>query len=92
MKRHTFMSDGYYVISGEENFDDQNENYCGAAIDKLAYYENLEEEGRLIILGVEDIHPCKGCDVGWGYAPSEGCHTCDETCKRLKQYNERYNT
>lgn len=50
MKRHTFMSDGYYAISGEENFDDQNENYCGAAIDKLAEYENLEEQGRLIVL------------------------------------------
>lgn len=53
MKRHTFMSDGYYAISGEENFDDQNENYCGAAVDKLAEYENMEEQGRLLIL------PCK---------------------------------
>lgn len=53
MKRHTFISDGYYAISGEENFDDQDENYCGAAIDKLAYYENLEEQGKLAVL------PCK---------------------------------
>ena len=53
MKRHTFISDGYYAISGEENFDDQNEDYCGAAIDKLAEYENAEEQGRLVIL------PCK---------------------------------
>ena len=53
MKRHTFMSDGYYAISGKENFDDQDENYCGAAIDKLAEYENAEEQGRLIVL------PCK---------------------------------
>lgn len=52
-KRHTFISDGYYAISGEENFDDQNENYCGAAIDKLAEYEDAEEQGRLIVL------PCK---------------------------------
>ena len=49
MKRHTFMSDGYYAISGEENFDDQDENYCGAAIDKLAYYEDAEEQGRLVV-------------------------------------------
>lgn len=59
MKRHTFMSDGYYAISGEENFDDQDENYCGAAIDKLAEYEDAEEQGRLIIL------PCKIGDVVW---------------------------
>lgn len=57
MKRYTFMSDGYYAISGEENFDDQDENYCGAAIDKLAYYEDLEEQGRLVIL------PCKTDDT-----------------------------
>lgn len=50
MKRHTFMSDGYYAISGEENFDDQDENYCGEAIDKLAEYEDAEEQGRLVIL------------------------------------------
>lgn len=59
MKRHTFMSDGYYAISGEENFDDQNENYCGAAIDRLAEYENLEEQERLLIL------PCKAGDTVW---------------------------
>lgn len=51
------MSDGYYAISGEENFDDQDENYCGAAIDKLAEYENLEEQEKLIIL------PCKEGDT-----------------------------
>lgn len=53
MQRHTFMTDGYYAINGEQNFEDQNENYCGAAIDKLATYENLEEDGRLVVL------PCK---------------------------------
>ena len=53
MKRYTFVSDDYYAISGEECFDDQNEDYSGPAIDKLAEYENLEEAGRLVIL------PCK---------------------------------
>lgn len=54
MKRYTFVSDGYYAIRGEECFDDQNEDYCGPAIDKLAEYENLEEEGRLIILPAKE--------------------------------------
>lgn len=67
---------------------------CGIyqAIQKLAYYEDLEEQGRLIILTVQDIHPCRNCDTGWGTVSSEGCHTCDETCERLKKYNEKYNT
>lgn len=64
----------------------------GEVVERLAYYEDLEEQGRLIVLSIEDVHPCKGCDVGWGYASSEGCHTCDETCERLKQYNEKYRT
>ena len=58
--------------------------------DKLAEYEDLEEQGRLIILTVEDIHPCRNCDNGWGSMSSEGVETCEETCLRLKQYNEKY--
>ena len=91
MKRHTFMSDGYYAISGEENFDDQDENYCGAAIDKLAYYENLEEEGRLIVLSVEDIHPCKNCHTGWAQMSFGGAKFCYDNCEKLNKYNEKYN-
>ena len=53
MQRYTFMTDDYYAIDGNENFEDQNENYCGAAIDKLAAYENLDESGRLVTL------PCR---------------------------------
>lgn len=70
----------------------QSTNGIEDAIEKLAYYEDLEEQGRLIILTVQDIHPCRNCDTGWGHISSEGCHTCDETCKRLKAYNEKYNT
>ncbi len=62
------------------------------ALSKLRYYEDLEEQGRLIVLSVEDVHPCRGCDIGCGRASSEGCHTCYETCERLKQYNEKYKT
>lgn len=70
----------------------QSTNGIEDAIEKLAYYEDLEEQGRLIILTVQDIHPCRNCDTGWGHISSEGCHTCDETCERLKAYNEKYNT
>lgn len=43
MSRLTFMSDGYYAVNSDNCFDDQDENYCGPAIDKLAEYENREE-------------------------------------------------
>jgi hypothetical protein len=58
--------------------------------DKLAYYEDLEEQGRLIVLTIQDIHPCRNCDVGWGTISFEGCHTCEETCGRLKEYNKKF--
>lgn len=90
MKRHTFMSDGYYAISGEENFDDQNEDYCGAAIDRLAEYENAEEQGRLVIL------PCKVGDsyftYSWCcYCSHDDCweqNDCDECPHLLKEIRE----
>lgn len=67
-------------------------NYTlGKVVEKLAYYENLQEEGRLIILSIEDIHPCRNCDTGWGSISSEGCHSCEEVCGRLKQYQGKYN-
>lgn len=41
MERLTFMSgDDYWAIDNENCFDDQNEDYCGPAIDRLAAYED----------------------------------------------------
>lgn len=40
MERITFESDGYFAVRGKDCFDDQDENYCGPAIDRLAAYED----------------------------------------------------
>lgn len=41
MERLTFKSgDDYWAIDSENCFDDQNEDYCGPAIDRLAAYED----------------------------------------------------
>ena len=95
MKRYTFNSgDDYYVISGEECFDDQDENYSGPAIDKLAAYENLEEAGRLVILpckiGATVYQPgykftaCSACGITPRYKHDMNCedcvHECDSEC------------
>lgn len=61
------------------------------ALEKLAYYEDLEEQGRLSILTVQDIHPCRNCGTGWGSISSEGSDGCENYCTRLKEYNEKYN-
>lgn len=64
----------------------------GVTVSKIMELAKAEKEGRLVVLEIEDVHPCRNCDVGWGYASSDGCHTCDETCERLKEYNDKYNT
>lgn len=63
----------------------------GKVVERLAYYEDLEEDGRLIVLSIQDIHPCKNCDTGWGSISSDGgCASCHDDCGRLKEYNEKY--
>lgn len=44
------MSDGYAAVNNNVCYEDQNEDYCGDAIDKLAAYEDAEAQGRLVIL------------------------------------------
>ena len=62
------------------------------ARDKLKEYHDLEEQGRLIVLSVKDIHPCRNCGTGWGLLSSDGTSkSCHDTCERLKEYNEKYN-
>lgn len=64
----------------------------GITVSKIMEFVKAEKEGRLVILSIQDIHPCRNCNTGWGYASSEGCHTCDEICVRLKEYNDKYST
>lgn len=63
----------------------------GVTVSKIMELAKAEKEGRLVILTIQDIHPCKNCDVGWGSISSEGCYSCKETCVRLKEYNDKYN-
>lgn len=62
----------------------------GEVVEKLAYYEDLEEQGRLVILTVQDTHPCRDCGMGWGNISSEGSDGCENYCERLKEYNKRH--
>lgn len=69
----------------------QTTNGIEDAIEKLAEYEDLEEQGRLIKLSIRDIHPCRNCGTGWGSISSEGSDGCENYCTRLKEYNKKYN-
>lgn len=59
---------------------------------QLAYYEDLEEQGRLIISDIQEVHPCKYCEVGWSLISSTECKSCHDTCEKFKQYNDKYRT
>lgn len=63
----------------------------GVTVSKIMELAKAEKEGRLVILTIQDIHPCRNCGVGLGSISSEGCHSCEETCVRLKEYNDKYN-
>jgi hypothetical protein len=39
IKRYTSFTDDYPVVSSDHCWEDQNEDYCGPAIERLAEYE-----------------------------------------------------
>ncbi len=47
--RLTHISDDYYAVNSEVCWEDQNEEYCGPAIDRLAAYEDTGLEPEEII-------------------------------------------
>ena len=80
-----------YCLEHSNCYSNMSCNEIYNALSKLRYYENLEEEGRLIVLGVEDIHPCKSCNTGWASIGSNGAEFCYDNCKKLNEYNKKYN-
>lgn len=39
MERYTIITDGYYAVDNDVCYEDQDERYCGPAVDRLAEYE-----------------------------------------------------
>ena len=64
-------------------------------IDDLKHIQNLidwEEEGRLIVIDVEDKDlPCHKCAVGWGKISTLGLKSCEEDCVVLKEHLKSVN-
>lgn len=56
----------------------------GIPVSRIIELTKAEKQGRLIVLSIQDVHPCRGCETGW---LTTGC---EETCVRLKEYNEKY--
>ena len=53
---------------------------------QLAYYKDLDADGRLKVLTVQEIYPCNDCECGWASISLNECKSCSDTCIRLKQY------
>lgn len=60
------------------------------ALERLAYYEDLEERYKLIAPLPHDDNPCLHCDSGWASISSTKCTSCSDSCLRLKEYHERH--
>jgi len=55
MERLTQMSDGYYAVGSADCWEDQNEEYSGPAIDRLAAYEDIGLEPEEVANGLKAI-------------------------------------
>ena len=104
MKRHTYKVDGIWSINGVNGklVSDKYANYRGKAIDRLAEYEDMEEQGLLVRL------PCKPgdsffavrkfCDeYGELEEPVEhwdsDCYGCNLPCNgKLKVVERKFNS
>lgn len=78
MSRYTYMDENNIAYLKKSDLNDPCEN-CFYAIHKLAIYENLEEQGRLLLL------PCAfGTDVYGIYADDCGNTNCLSNCDRCE--------
>lgn len=60
MKRFTFESgDGYHAVNSENCYEDQNEDYCGSAIDRLGAYEDTGFTPEEIVQMAEELRKLK---------------------------------
>ena len=60
--------------------------------DKLAYYEDLEESGNLVILDrTNEPNPCTYCNGGYLEVSPGHIGGCTDTCERYKEWEERHN-
>ena len=66
-------------------FDKENCPTLGEIYEKLAFYEDLEEKGKLSIVYGVNVYPCTNCGIGWASISTEGCKSCHDDCEKLKE-------
>lgn len=101
MERLTFESDGYYAVSNEVCFDDQNEDYQGPAIDLLAAYEDTDKTPKDIALMqsvMEQDHIALKATESelaaykdTGLTPTDIADLRNELCQRCGRYSCAHN-
>ena len=91
------FSNGQAAVAGCGNdckydFKYCRDNYAGNCptlaeiYEKLAFYEDLEEKGKLPIVYGANVYPCTNCGIGWASISAEGCKSCHDDCEKLKEY------
>lgn len=54
--------------------------------EKLAFYEDLEAKGELLVVYGANYYPCTNCGVGWASISTKGCKSCHDDCEKLREY------
>lgn len=90
------LSNGQTAVAGcgfnckhEHKYCDRNRGNCptiNEIYNKLAFYEDLEENGELPVVYGENVYPCTSCGVGWSSISTHGCKSCHDDCEKLKEY------
>jgi hypothetical protein len=78
MERSTRLDgDGYFVVDGDSVYEDQNENFCGEPIDRLAAYEDTGlMPDEIEVLKREYLKICpkpKHCPFLRTFSHGQGC-------------------
>ena len=85
-------TEGKYLDYTIENYNGvYPESTLGKLVERLAYYEDLEEQGKLIVLEEDKDSPCNICNVSWGSISMFGSESCRDDCLVLKEYIKSVN-
>lgn len=87
------VTDGKYLPYTIENYSGvYPDSTLGKLVERLAYYENLEEQGKLMVLDKEDKDmPCHTCEIGWYSVSMFGSRSCKDDCQVLKEHIKSVN-
>lgn len=82
-------TDGKYLPYTIDNYSGvYPDSTIGKLVERLAYYENLAEQGKVLFDDevVDKDFPCIDCGVDYNLTPTVGSKSCKDDCTALKEH------